>query len=716
MAAIGIDLGTTNSVAAHYDKTARILPSDRADGLTPSVVFFRKPRKDEDGEGEILVGDEALNQAYRDPENAIFSIKRLMGRSYDDAKVLEIRERVSYRIVQASDSNDAGVRVLLGGEEKTPVEISALILKQIKESAARALGQPVTHAVITVPAYFEERQRAATRQAGKEAGLIVKKIIDEPSAAAIAYGFTVSQGKRQRLLVFDLGGGTFDVSIIQTVMDPKGKNHFEVLEIRGDNWLGGDDFDNAIVGEIVAAVEQGYGFNPSSDRIFQLLARQAAGRAKITLSNATKADITFPVAYKTPQGEIVDLDLRITRERFNELIQADVDRCMKHVRDALIGQGLTADDIDTVLLVGGSTLTPLVFETVAGYFGREKVQQINPYHSVALGAGILAATLEGIQCPNCSLVNPEEAENCERCGEMLATAASVGSVSMTEVTAVGFGISAVRGEDRDAFEVIIPKGTPYPLPRPKTRNFLTTRENFICIPVYEGVGLAASKNEKQGEILLNEEDFQKEGANVPANTPVEVSMNYTRDRELQIRIRVHGTAIEKELKLNHDRPRQTSSSDAQANAKWREDLEHVVGVAEHFQGKYSQFMEPREMARLDRDIERARQALGANSAAAGEESFNALIVTLDSCGVASLIFLAERVQEGASRERGAKISEAINEVKAGWQSDDKRTVEFLKTPLRAAIAAELNAREAQRKAAGQDDPTDGRLRVLLGAN
>ncbi|MEW6733405.1 MAG: Hsp70 family protein [Acidobacteriota bacterium] len=710
--AIGIDLGTTNSVCAIYDNTARVLASERADGLVPSVVVFWRPPKDPQAEGKILVGQPALDFAYKDPRNAIFSIKRLMGRSYNEPKVTEVHDRMSYSIVRATHSDDSGVRVLLGEKEYTPVEISAFILKEIKKHAERALGQPVTHAVITVPAYFEERQRAATRQAGEKAGLIVKKIIDEPSAAAIAYGFTVSQGKRQRLLVFDLGGGTFDVSIIYTVMDPEGKNHFEVFETRGDNWLGGDDFDEEIVREIASAIEKEYGFNPSGDKMFRLLAKQAAERAKIALSNVPDTYVTFPAAYKTPDDKFVDLNLPLTSKHFEKLIQPLVERCMKHVKEALNGQGLMPDDINKVLMVGGSTLVPLVYQMVTDYFGKDKVQIVNPYHTVALGAGILAATLQGIQCPNakCKHINDEASENCEKCGDLLAAAVSVGGISIGEITAVSFGISAVRENESDAFEVIIPKGTPYPLSRAKTKTFETTRDNYICVPVYEGLNPVATNNNKQGEILLNEEDFHQLGENVPSKTPVEISMNYTRDRELQLKVRVHGTKVEKDVKLLHDRPYQTSPVGPQADLKWREEIEQLLQIAENFRGKYMGYMESRELARLERDIGNAQNALDMDNAVAGREAYNTLLVALDSCGVASLLLMAERVQESASPERAAKMGEVISKIKVSWFQQDKQSVALLTTPLRTVIAAELNARRSPGMVPGQED-FGGRLRV-----
>lgn len=694
MASIGIDLGTTNSVAAYYDgKDVRILSSSRADGLVPSVVAYRNPRPPDETEGKLLVGQAALNHCYKDPPNTVFSIKRLMGRHYDDPRVTELVDRVNYSIVPAANKEDPGVRVLLGGKEFTPVEISALILKQIKESAERTLGEEVTHAVITVPAYFEERQRSATRDAGERAGLIIKKIIDEPSAAAISYGVTVSQGQRRRLLVYDLGGGTFDVSVILTVMDPKGKNHFEVLDYRGDNWLGGDDFDREIVGEMVAWTKRAYNFDPSGDKVFQLLAKQSAEQAKIALSHDDKTDINLPVAYKAPDGRILDLDLSITRERFEELIEPYVKATLTHVRQALTSQGLQPEDIGNVLMVGGSTLVPLVYRSITELFGNERVQQIlNPYHSVAQGAAILAQTLQGIQCPKCAHVNDETLEQCASCQEPLATGVPVGdTISLTETTAMSFGIRAIRGSRPDTFAVIIPKGTIYPLQTPITETFFTTADNFIRMPIIEGNDQLASMNRSQGVIELNEEDFRMEQATAPMNTAVEVSMNLTHSRLLYVKVRVHGTSIEREVKLRLDN---APAPAVQRNElDWPTHLKLLLDLAEFVLGKYSSFMEVREQRRLIGDIENARNVLGSDNSRACQDAYQRLDVAINSCGVASLLFQAEQLQSGISQDRAKKIGEVIDEIKDKWHKGDREAVEQLRTPLRVAIAAENRSRQ-----------------------
>jgi len=704
MAVIGIDLGTTNSAGAYYDGSQARILSPGASGLVPSVVFFQKPTQKTGGKGEILVGNAALDLVYTDPENAIFSIKRLMGRHFDDEKVEEIKSKVNYTIVRASENEDPGVRILLGEKEHGPVEISTMILKKVKEDAEKALGEKVTHAVITVPAYFNEAQRSATRKAGEQAGLIIRRVIDEPSAAAIAYGVTVSKGERKKLLVFDLGGGTFDVSIILTVMDTTGKNHFEVAKYLGNNWLGGDDFDREIVKEIVASIKNEYDFDPSDDKKFQLHVKALAEKSKITLSDAEGADIVIPYVGKAPDGSVIDVRDRLTRERFEELIQPYVDQCMNLTERALKEAGFEADQIDTVLMVGGSTLVPLVYDTVCDYFGPEKVKrQLNPFHSVALGAGILAATLKGIQCPNeeCRHVNDESEEECKKCSRPLATAASVGDISVSDRTSMAFGINAVNDNQPDRFEEIIPSGTLYPMNKPMTRTFVMSADNFIRVPAYEGVEKVVSKNDYLGVIELEDNDFRMAGENAPAGTEVEVSMNYNRNREIHLKIRVKGTSISKEMKMRHNRARPAVPGAQSEEAKWVEELENAVRAAENFLGKYELYMEHKEYVRLDKDIERAKTVIRNGNPREAKDMYMTLVTTVDSCGVASLLLIAEQMQSGASPERTRKIGEGIKEIKRAWSEGDKLTVMELAVVLKAAISAELEARQAQKRVPGQ---------------
>jgi molecular chaperone DnaK len=708
MAVIGIDLGTTNSCAAYCrpgTRDPKILPTRAGENLTPSVVSFRRSRRDPN-QGEILVGRAALNNASNAPEDTIFSIKRLMGRTYDEEKVADVRGKFNYTIEKAP-GEDPGVRVKLGGKVYTPVEISAMILKQIKEDAERALGEEVTHAVITVPAYFEERQRAATRKAGELAGLVVKKIIDEPTAAAIAFGIRSLSGERHRVLVYDLGGGTFDISILQMVKDKEGRDQVQVLQTEGDNWLGGDDFDRKIVEKILDWVKGEYNIDLSADKSFLLLAKQHAEGAKRVLSEATATDIVIPSAVKTPDGQMVDVEVDLTREEFELMIAEYVDRTMELVQKALREQNLTPEDISDVLLVGGATLTPMVYETVEKFFGKGKVKRtINPMECVALGAAVLAATLKGIECPECRTVNDEEAAECVKCGASLAAARSVGDTSLTEVTTRSLGIAAVRGKKADVFVPIIPKGTPYPLREPRKAIFFPTSGRFIRVPVYEGDDPVASRNEEQGVI---EYELPEE---IDVSTPVEVSFNYDRNRQLTVTIWVQGTNLIKTETLRRDRPR-TARPVAPVEEEeefWQPELDHLISFIQGFLERYGQYMEANQRQRVEDDIKHAQQLLFFPDEVEGRRMVKMLQRHVFNSGLASQIFLAEHMMDRAEPDVSRRIGEAINEIRKAHTSGDMVRVQAITNALRPLVAQVM----ARRTGIKELDPENygGLLRTL----
>ena len=386
MRAIGIDLGTTNSAAAiAADGDARILPTGSGEQLTPSVVSYVKRRKAETG--QIVAGRQAANNAARAPEDTVHSIKRLMGAVYGDPKLDDLVKRGGFTLAEppGEDATDHTVRVVIHGQALTPVEISAKILEKIKGDAEIALGERVTHAVITVPAYFEERQRNATAEAGKLAGLQVLKIIDEPTAAALAFG-AGRESERNRVLVFDLGGGTFDISVIQMV-----SGNYAVMNIEGDNWLGGDDFDRVIVDRIIEWFKLEHDYDAAADSTLLAKARIEAEKAKKSLSVAETAEIFVPIFHRIAD-QMVDLDLEVTREEFEADIKPLVDRTVDLVHRAMDEQSLEPSDFTEVLLVGGSTAVPLVQRAVTEVFGPGKVKRtVNPMECVALGAAHLAA-------------------------------------------------------------------------------------------------------------------------------------------------------------------------------------------------------------------------------------------------------------------------------------------------------------------------------------
>lgn len=686
---IGIDLGTTNSAAAIDDGRVRVLLTRMNEALTPSVVSFRKPRA-VGKTGEILVGRAALNNAQSAPEETVFSIKRLMGRTYDDPKIAQMRNRFPYKIEQ-EDGESQGICISLGGQKYTPVEISAMILRQVVEDAQRALGADVTHAVITVPAYFAESQRAATRQAGERSGLTVKKIIDEPTAAAVAFGVDRLGEERHRVLVYDYGGGTFDISIIQMV-----NQQFQVLAIGGDNWLGGDDLDREVASEITAWIKEQTGHDPSEDKRYMMVVKQAAEKAKIGLSGQDEVDIIIPAAARTSEGEIIDVDMSFSRERFEGLARRYVDHSIDLVRDLLASQHLTADDFTAVLMVGGSTAIPLVYHAVADIFGAEKVRRdLEPMACVALGAGILAARLKSIECPQCHTENAESAQQCQQCGQSLSGIQLKGDISLGEVTANNLGIQAVDREgNRDAFAVIIPKGTHYPLPHPKTREFYTTTEKRVLAPVYEGDDPVASRNELQGVIEFGLPD------DVPPNTPVVVEFNYDKDRVLTVTLRVRGRDdLTQTRDLQRDQPRASFEPE---DDRWREELEGTANAAEFFLERFRDFLETGQASKLDADIGKARRAFATNDAVTGKQLTQALRMTLFGSGVASQLFLVDRAMDGADPDTSAMLARAEQELKDAFRGGDRRRVEQLSMALQMTVARLFQQRSREAGSAGQD--------------
>ena len=376
---IGIDLGTTNSVVAVMEGGEPVvIPSSEGGRLIPSVVAVN-PKT-----GERLVGQAARRQAILNPENTIFSIKRFMGRKYRDPEVQKALKIVPYKVVEAPNGD---VRVIMGGKEYSPPEISAMILSKIKADAEAYLGEPVTQAVITVPAYFNDSQRQATKDAGKIAGLEVLRIINEPTASALAYG--LDKKKDEKIAVYDLGGGTFDISILDV-----GDGVFEVKATNGDTFLGGDDFDQRIIDWIADEFLKDQGIDLRRDRQALQRLKEAAEKAKVELSTVMETEINLPFITADASGP-KHLNMRLTRAKLEQLTEDLIERTMGPVRQALQDAGLQPHQIDEVILVGGQTRMPKVQETVRRFFGKEPHKGVNPDEVVAIGAAIQAGVLGG---------------------------------------------------------------------------------------------------------------------------------------------------------------------------------------------------------------------------------------------------------------------------------------------------------------------------------
>jgi len=380
---IGIDLGTTNScVAVIEGGKAKVIENSEGDRTTPSVIAFT-------GDGEVLVGQSAKRQAVTNPHNTLFAIKRLIGRRFEDKVVKKDIDMVPYKIVKA-DNGDAWVEV--NGTKMAPPEIAAKVLGKMKKTAEDYLGEKVTEAVITVPAYFNDSQRQATKDAGRIAGLDVKRIINEPTAAALAYGLDKSQGD-QKLAVYDLGGGTFDVSIIE-IAEVDGEHQFEVLSTNGDTFLGGEDFDMRIIDFLVAEFKKDQGVNLKNDPLALQRLKETAEKAKIELSSSQQTDINLPYITADASGP-KHMNIKLTRAKLESLVDELVQSTLEPCKIALKDAGLSASDIDDVILVGGQTRMPKVQELVEGFFGKAPRKDVNPDEAVAIGAAIQGGVLGG---------------------------------------------------------------------------------------------------------------------------------------------------------------------------------------------------------------------------------------------------------------------------------------------------------------------------------
>src|SRR2546429_761834 len=375
---IGIDLGTTNSVVAVMEAgEPTVLDNNEGSRLTPSIVAITKS-------GERLVGQVAKRQAVTNPENTIFSIKRLMGRKYDDPEVQRTMKSAPYKITRASNGD---VRVVMGGREYSPPEVSAMILQKLKADAEAKLGEKITQAVITVPAYFNDTQRQATKDAGKIAGLEVLRIINEPTAASLAYG--LDKKKDETIAVYDLGGGTFDISILQL-----GEGVFEVKATNGDTHLGGDDFDQRIIDWLADEFRKEQGIDLRKDQMALQRLKEAAERAKIELSSSLQSEINLPFITADANGP-KHLVITLTRAKLEQLVSDLIERTRGPVMKALEDAGLRANEINEVVLVGGQTRMPAIIEMVRKIFGKEPHKGVNPDEVVAIGAAIQAGVLKG---------------------------------------------------------------------------------------------------------------------------------------------------------------------------------------------------------------------------------------------------------------------------------------------------------------------------------
>jgi molecular chaperone DnaK len=529
---IGIDLGTTNSCVAVMDgKTAKVIENAEGMRTTPSIVAFSD-------DGERLVGQPAKRQAVTNPERTFFAVKRLVGRRYDDPMVEKDKKLVPYKIVKASNG-DAWVEA--DGKTYSPSQVSAFILQKMKETAEAHLGQKVDQAVITVPAYFNDAQRQATKDAGKIAGLEVLRIINEPTAAALAYG--LDKSKSGTIAVYDLGGGTFDVSVLEI-----GDGVFEVKSTNGDTFLGGEDFDMRLVSYLADEFQKEQGINLRNDKLALQRLKEAAEKAKIELSSTTQTEINLPFITADQSGP-KHLTMKLTRAKFEALVDDLVQKTIEPCRKALKDAGLTAGEIGEVVLVGGMTRMPKVQEVVKQLFGKEPHKGVNPDEVVAIGAAIQAGVLQG----------------------------DVKDVLLLDVTPLSLGIETLGG----VFTRIIDRNTTIPTKKSQVFSTAEDNQNAVTIRVFQGEREMAADNKVLGQFDLMGIPPSPRGMpqievtfDIDANGIVNVSAkDKATGKEQQIRIQASGGLSEADI--------QKMVKDAEANAAEDKKRREAVDAKNH---------------------------------------------------------------------------------------------------------------------------------------
>ncbi|MCU7809881.1 MAG: molecular chaperone DnaK [Candidatus Thiodiazotropha sp. (ex Notomyrtea botanica)] len=457
---IGIDLGTTNScVAVMEGDTTKVIENSEGDRTTPSIIAYSN-------DGEILVGQSAKRQAVTNPQNTLFAIKRLIGRMFKDDVVQRDVDMVPYKIV-AADNGDAWVEV--NGKKMAPPEVAAKILQKMKKTAEDYLGETVTEAVITVPAYFNDSQRQATKDAGRIAGLEVKRIINEPTAAALAYGMDKKRGD-QTLAVYDLGGGTFDISIIE-IAEIDGEHQFEVLSTNGDTFLGGEDFDMRIIDHLVEEFKKDQGFDLRNDPLALQRLKEGAEKAKIELSSSQQTDINLPYITADASGP-KHLNIKLTRAKLEALVDDLVTRTIEPCKLALKDAGISADKIDEVILVGGQSRMPKVQEAVKDFFGKEARKDVNPDEAVAIGAAIQGGVLGG----------------------------DVKDVLLLDVTPLSLGIETLGG----VMTKLIEKNTTIPTSASQVFSTADDNQTAVTVHVLQGEREQAGANKSLGRFDLSD--------------------------------------------------------------------------------------------------------------------------------------------------------------------------------------------------------------------